>query len=409
VRSDEKDLILREAHCGIAGGHYAGEATARKIWQSGLWWPTTMRDAVKYSRECDLCQRLGQPTEQARMPHHPVLPLEPFQKWGLDFVGPFKPPAMRTGNRYIIVATDYCTKWVEAKALRDNTAASTAKFLYECIWCRYGCPIELISDQGGHFLGQVIESLTTFYAVVHKRSTPYYPQANGLAESTNKTLQNILRKIVNENRTDWDTKLPSALWAYRTAYKTSIRTTPFRLAFGLEAVMPVEFQIPSLRIQVKERLGEKESERIRLETLLELEENRIASLLQLELEQRRRKAFVDRHRRGNEKEFEVGKPVLLFQTRMGNMPGKLRFRWTGPFWITKEYNGSYQLGTLAGEVMGKWANGFRLKPYKGQMPANPFKQNPEIRNDNEEPTQMRHNEEPTTARTDPNTSGKTEQ
>ena len=92
--------------------------------------------------------------------------------------------------------------------------------------------------------------------------------------------------------------------------------------------MPVEFQIPSLRIQVKERLSEKESEQIQLATLLELEENRIASLLQLELEQRRRKAFVDRHRRGNEKELEVGKPVLLFQTRMGNMPGKLRFRWT---------------------------------------------------------------------------------
>ena len=163
------------------------------------------------------------------------------------------------------------------------------------------------------------------YAGVNKKRTPYYPQANGLAESTNKTLQNILRKIVNENRTDWDTKLQSALWAYRTTYKTSIRTTPFRLAFGLEAVMPVEFQIPSLRIQVKERLSEKESEKIRLATLCELEENRIASLLQLELEQRRRKAFVDRHRRGNEKEFEIGKPVLLFQTRMGNMSGKLRF------------------------------------------------------------------------------------
>ena len=106
---------------------------------------------------------------------------------------------MRTGNRYIIVATVYCKKWVEAKALRDNTATSMAKFLYEYIWCRYDYPIELISDQGGHCLSQVVESLTTFYAVVHKRNTPYYLQANGLAESTNKTLQNILRKFVNEN------------------------------------------------------------------------------------------------------------------------------------------------------------------------------------------------------------------
>ena len=150
------------------------------------------------------------------MPHQPVLPLEPFKKWGLDFVGPFKPLAMRIGNRYIIVATDYCTKWVEAKVLRDNTATSTTNFLYEYIWWWYGCLIELISDQGGHFVGQVVESLTTFYAVVHKHNTPYYPQANRLTESTNKTLQNILWKIVNEHWIDWDTKLHNALWEYRT-------------------------------------------------------------------------------------------------------------------------------------------------------------------------------------------------
>ena len=83
---------------------------------------------------------------------------------------------------------------------------------------------------------------------------------------------------------------------------------------------------------------------------------------------------MDRHRRGNEKEFGIGKPILVFQTRMGNMPGKLRFRWTGPFWVTKELNGSYRLGTLAGELLSKWVNGLRLKLYKGRMPENPFKE-----------------------------------
>ena len=119
---------------------------------------------------------------------------------------------------------------------------------------------------------------------------------------------------------DWDTKLQSALWAYQTTYKTIIRTTPFRLAFGLEAVMPMEFQILSLRIQVKECLSEKESEKIRQATLCELEEHRIASLLQFELEQRRQKAFVDRHWHGNEKEFGIGKLVLVFQIRMRAVP-----------------------------------------------------------------------------------------
>jgi hypothetical protein len=137
---------------------------------------------------------------------------------------------------------------VEEKALRDNAASSTAKFLYEYIWCRYGCPIELVSDQWTHFVNDVVHGLTQYDVVVHHRSTVYYPQGNGLAESTNKTLQNILRQIMEANRTDWDRKLHSALWAYRTSYKTSIKSTPFRMAFGLEAVMPSEFIVPSLQI-----------------------------------------------------------------------------------------------------------------------------------------------------------------
>ena len=143
------------------------------------------------------------------MPHQPVLPLDPFQKWGLDFVGPFMPAAARTGNKYILVATDYCTKWVEAKALCDNTVAVTAKFLYEHIWCRFGCPIELVSDQGSHFLNIVVRDLMQHYAVVHKKSTPYYPQANGLAESTNKTLQTILKIVVIER-----TGIPNCIRRY---------------------------------------------------------------------------------------------------------------------------------------------------------------------------------------------------
>ena len=168
----------------------------------------------------------------------------------------------------------------------------------------------------------MISGLTQHYTVVHKKSTLYYLQANGLAESTSKTLQNILRKIVNENITYWDTKLSSVLWAYRTSFKTSVQATPFLLAYGIEAVMAMEFQIPSLRVQVKERMTEEASERIRESAI---GKTQVHNLAVLELYQQRRKAFVDRHRGRNEKMIGEGKAVLVFQTRMGKMPGKLRF------------------------------------------------------------------------------------
>ena len=105
-----------------------------------------------------------------------------------------------------------------------------------------------------------------------------------------------------------------------------------------------------------------------------MEEHRIVFVLQLELEQRRQKAFIDRNQKGNEKLFGIGNTVLVFQTRMGKMPGKLQFRWIGPYWILRELKWSYQLGMLVGEILEKWVNGFRLKPYHGLMPRNPFKQ-----------------------------------
>ena len=157
----------------------------------------------------------------------PIMSTRAFSKWGIDFVGPIKPPAKSTHAQYIIVATDYLTKWVEAKAIVRNDARTTAKFLYEYIFTRYGLPIEIVSDQGVHFVNEVIEFLLNEFMVFHRKSAPYHPQANGQAESTNKTLCSALAKVVEGNRTDWEQKLHSVLWAYRCAYKMAIDTTPF--------------------------------------------------------------------------------------------------------------------------------------------------------------------------------------
>ena len=106
----------------------------------------------------------------------------------------------------------------------------------------------------------------------------------------------------------------------------------------------------------------------------------------LEQKQRRTKAFVDRHRNNKKNLFDIGKPVWVFQTKMGSMPGKLHFRWTGPFWIVNEYNETYQVDILAGEILAKSVNDFRFRPYQGSTPVNSFRTNTLANNDGIRPS-----------------------
>ena len=124
---------------------------------------------------------------------------------------------MHTHVEYIIVATDYVTKWVEAKATIKNNAQTTAKFLYEHAFTRYGLPIEIVTDRGTHFLNEVIEHLLEEFMVIHKKFAPYHQQDNGHAKSTNKILCTVLTKIISQTKTDWEQKLHATLWAYRVA------------------------------------------------------------------------------------------------------------------------------------------------------------------------------------------------
>ena len=130
------------------------------------------------------------------MPLRLMIGARAFAKWGIDFVGPIHLVAMCTHDEYIIVATDYAIKWVKDKATVKNDAHTTAKFLYENIFTRYGLPIEIVSDRGTHFLNEMIEYLLEEFMVIHKNSAPYHSQANGQAESTNKILCTVLKKLV---------------------------------------------------------------------------------------------------------------------------------------------------------------------------------------------------------------------
>ena len=174
----------------------------------------------------------------------PLLPISPsltFETWDIDFTGPFPKQGKRIGERYIITVLEYVTKWEEAKPIHSCTKEVATKFIYEKIITRFRCPLNLISDQGTHFINQTIETLLKEFLIDHHKTSAYHPQANGVVESFNKTLTKGLTKICNIDKYDWDDNVPAIPWAYRTTYKRETNQTPFKLVYGQEVVVPLHF------------------------------------------------------------------------------------------------------------------------------------------------------------------------
>ena len=172
----------------------------------------------------------------------------PFSVWGTDIIEKISPKSS-SGHEFILVVIDYFTKLVEAASYARLTSAKVASFIRSHIICRHGVPHELISDKGSHFRAEV-DTLLQRYGVQHHRSSTHRPQNNGAVEAINKNIKRILRKMVETSR-DWSEKLPFALWAYRTSFRTSTGATPYSLVYGMKAVLPVEIEMISLRVTLE--------------------------------------------------------------------------------------------------------------------------------------------------------------
>ncbi|GJW82738.1 reverse transcriptase domain-containing protein [Tanacetum coccineum] len=188
------------------------------IFESGFYWPTIFKDAEKYVQECDACQRAGSISSRNQMPLTNIFVSEVFDIWGIDFMGPFPSSGK---NKYILVAVDYVSKWVEVEALPTNDACVVVRFLKK-LFSRFGVPKALISDRGIHFCNSLLKKTLKKYGVTHRLATPYRPQTSGQTENTNRAIKTILERTVNGNRKEWADKLDDTLWAFRTAYKTPI-------------------------------------------------------------------------------------------------------------------------------------------------------------------------------------------
>ncbi|KAG7530591.1 hypothetical protein ISN45_Un28g000010, partial [Arabidopsis thaliana x Arabidopsis arenosa] len=356
VSEDEVEGILLHCHGSTYGGHFATFKTVSKILQAGFWWPTMFKDAQEFVSKCDSCQRKGNISRRNEMPQNQILEVEIFDVWGIDFIGPFP---SSYGNKYILVAVDYVSKWVEAIASPTNDAKFVLKLFKTIIFPRFGVPRVVISDGGKHFINKVFENLLKKHGVKQKVATPYHPQTSGQVEISNREIKTILEKTVGITRKDWSAKLDDALWAYRTAFKTPIGTTPFNLLYGKSCHLPVELEYKAMWAVKLLNFDIKTAEEKRLIQLSDLDEIRLEAYESSKIYKERTKIFHDK--KIITKDFQVGDQVLLFNSRLKLFPGKLKSRWSGPFYITSVR--PYGAVTLAGKSGDFTVNGQRLKKY----------------------------------------------
>ncbi|GJX26416.1 reverse transcriptase domain-containing protein [Tanacetum coccineum] len=338
VSGQEAFDILKACHSGPTRGHYGANYTAKKIFDSGFYWPTIYKDAHDFVTRCDICQRQGKISQRDEMPQNSIQVCEIFDIWGIDFIGPF-PSSMR--NKYIRVAVDYLSKWVEAKALPTNDARVVCKFL-KSLFSRFGAPRAIISDRGTYFCNDQFAKVMLKYGVTHRLSTAYHPQTSGQVEVSNRGLKRILERTVGENRASWSDKLDDALWAFRTAYKTPIGCTPYKLVYGKACHLPVELEHKAYWALKHTNFDIKtagDHRKVQLNELNELRDHAYEnSLIYKEKTKRIHDAKI------KNRVFNVGDQVLLFNSRCrGISPGKLKSLGLGPFTVTK----SVPYGTIS--------------------------------------------------------------
>jgi len=336
VDEHEAEQLMHDVHDGTFGTHATGHTMSRKLLRAGYYWMAMEHDCYQYARKCHKCQIYA---DKIHVPPHALNVMSspwPFSMWGIDMIGRIEPKASN-GHRFILVAIDYFTKWVEAASYTNVTKQVVAKFIKNNIICRYGVPSKIITDNGTNLNNNVVQALCEEFKIEHHNSSPYRPQMNGAVEAANKNIKRIVQKMVTTYK-DWHEMLPYALHGYRTTVRSSTGATPFSLVYGMEAVLPLEVEIPSLRVIMEAKLSEAEWCQSRYDQLNLIEEKRMDAMARGQSYQARMKTAFDK--KVHPREFRVGELVL--KRRVSQQPDP-RGKWTpnyeGPYVVKKAFSG----------------------------------------------------------------------
>jgi hypothetical protein len=367
VLMKDVELVLRALHEDPFAGHFGVKRTYQKVAER-YFWPDMRKHVYDFVKTCDACQRRGPPPARPE-PLYPLSVGEPFERIGIDMVGPL--PETATGNKFIIVATDYLTKWPEARPAIDTTAATAAGFLYEDILSRHGAPKELLSDRGRTFLNQTLAELCKRWQVRQAFASAYHPQTNGLVERYNKTLVETLAKLCLLRPQDWDRMVPAALFAYRTAKHETTKQTPFFLLYGKEATYPIETIVATYPQESNHQPLEcPDADQLvqRALRLYDLGEARSSAWVNIERDQQKQQQRYNR--KVQQQTYRVNDEVLRYDSALAKThSGKLVAKWVGPFRIHSVLGkGVYWLEQRDGSLDERPVNAKRLKLYYRRTP-----------------------------------------
>ncbi|CAL8990492.1 unnamed protein product, partial [Prunus brigantina] len=283
----------------------------------GYYWPSILKDCIEYAKACIKCQIYGPIQRVPAEALHPVTKPWPFRGWAVDIIGKIYPAASNQ-HAWILVATDYFTKWVEAESYRSISSAQ----------------VTITADNGRVFASAETREYTERMGIKLIHSTPYYPQSNGQAVASNKVIKGILEKMIEERPRAWHDLLPEALWAYRTSKRSATGTSPYALTYGHDAIVPIELKVRSLRVTKRPRQDEENYATAMTQELEDLEQSRVDAynLMQAQ-KQIAARAY---NRKVRQKTFAEGdlvwRAVLPIVTKDPRF-GKFSPNWEGPFVI----------------------------------------------------------------------------
>ncbi|VFQ98025.1 unnamed protein product [Cuscuta campestris] len=308
----EAERVIAEVHEGVCAAHQMSRTLSQRIILLGYYWPTIVQDCERYVQKCRTCQVFYKYPGRPATYYHPVSNVIPFARFGVNIIGAFL--VAQGGKKFVIVAIDYFTKWIEAEALANITTQQCKKFIWKNIITRFGAPMNLITDNGPQFRNPRFTEYFEGFGIKHNRSSVAYPQGNGQVENANRTIVDGLKKRLGEARNKWLEELPHIVWEFRVTPRRAHGETPFSLTYGCEARLPIEAEFPTFR---ESNYQPQQNEEDHLAELNLVEERRMAAEVKMSTYQQVVKKYHDN--KVGPRYFQVGDEVL--RRREASRPG----------------------------------------------------------------------------------------